>query len=276
VIVPALTAATANAVIHAGAAPVFTDVDPEAWTLDPARLPELVTGRTRQSPRSSPRRALRDRAIRLRRAAGSRVERRGGFGATCGSRPARTLATPGPQFNSEQMPTTAAAARSSSAIPPRSAGAADPPGRRRVDFLHDAVGVSGRMPGSPPPQLAQLAVAALARKRALATAWREGLAGLPGVAFQRVREGVETSAWMSSIRLDAGFDVARVEALFAAADAPTRRSFLPLPAQPPYAAFRRGPLTAAESLGGRVLASELAAERPGRRRGGVQSPRRVE
>jgi perosamine synthetase len=36
VIIPALTfVATANAVTYTGARPVFADVDPQAWTLDP-------------------------------------------------------------------------------------------------------------------------------------------------------------------------------------------------------------------------------------------------
>ncbi len=48
VLTPSLTyIATANAVRYAGAEPVFVDVDPETWCLDPARLEEAVTPRTR-------------------------------------------------------------------------------------------------------------------------------------------------------------------------------------------------------------------------------------
>lgn len=48
VIVPDLTfAATANAVIHAGARPVFADVHPQHWTLDPSKLSSLITPRTK-------------------------------------------------------------------------------------------------------------------------------------------------------------------------------------------------------------------------------------
>ena len=40
VLVPALTyVATANAVVHAGAHPVFVDVDPETWCMDPRQIP---------------------------------------------------------------------------------------------------------------------------------------------------------------------------------------------------------------------------------------------
>ena len=48
VIVPPLTmASTAMAVCHAGALPVFADVDPGTWTLDPASVEEHLTSRTR-------------------------------------------------------------------------------------------------------------------------------------------------------------------------------------------------------------------------------------
>lgn len=48
VLVPSLTyIATANAVRYCGAEPVFVDVDPETWCIDPARLEERVTRRTK-------------------------------------------------------------------------------------------------------------------------------------------------------------------------------------------------------------------------------------
>jgi len=48
VVVPGLTfAATANAVIHVGAKPVFADVDPRTWCLDVKRLPRYISRRTK-------------------------------------------------------------------------------------------------------------------------------------------------------------------------------------------------------------------------------------
>lgn len=48
VIVPPLTmASTAMCVIHAGAVPVFADVDSETWTLDPNAIARHLTARTR-------------------------------------------------------------------------------------------------------------------------------------------------------------------------------------------------------------------------------------
>jgi len=48
VIVPPLTmASTSFAVLHAGALPVFADIDPETWTIDPASIRERITERTK-------------------------------------------------------------------------------------------------------------------------------------------------------------------------------------------------------------------------------------
>jgi perosamine synthetase len=48
VIVPSLTfIATANAVHYTGATPVFADVDPVTWCIDPADVRRRITPRTR-------------------------------------------------------------------------------------------------------------------------------------------------------------------------------------------------------------------------------------
>lgn len=48
VIVPAVTfVASANAVLHAGLEPVFADVDPRTYAVDPQRIPDVITNRTR-------------------------------------------------------------------------------------------------------------------------------------------------------------------------------------------------------------------------------------
>jgi len=48
VIVPDITwVATGNAVLYVGATPVFADVDPETWTLDPASFRSKITPRTK-------------------------------------------------------------------------------------------------------------------------------------------------------------------------------------------------------------------------------------
>ncbi len=48
VLVPSLTfIATANAVRYVGAEPVFVDVDPDTWCIDPERLEQAVTSRTK-------------------------------------------------------------------------------------------------------------------------------------------------------------------------------------------------------------------------------------
>jgi len=48
VIVPSLTfIASVNVIVHAGATPVFADIDPRTWTIDPADVERRITPRTR-------------------------------------------------------------------------------------------------------------------------------------------------------------------------------------------------------------------------------------
>ncbi len=47
VTVPNTFIATVEAIVHAGATPVFVDVDPETWLMDPSRLAEAITPRTK-------------------------------------------------------------------------------------------------------------------------------------------------------------------------------------------------------------------------------------
>ena len=47
VVSPITFAASANCVLYCGATPVFADIDPETWNVDPAAIEERVTDRTR-------------------------------------------------------------------------------------------------------------------------------------------------------------------------------------------------------------------------------------
>jgi dTDP-4-amino-4,6-dideoxygalactose transaminase len=44
---PLTFCATANVIVHTGATPVFADIDPSTWNLDPAAVAERITGATR-------------------------------------------------------------------------------------------------------------------------------------------------------------------------------------------------------------------------------------
>ncbi len=55
ILIPSLTyIATANACRYVGAEPVFVDVDPETWCIDPAKLEASITRRTRGICRRTP------------------------------------------------------------------------------------------------------------------------------------------------------------------------------------------------------------------------------
>src|SRR6185295_1502754 len=44
---PLTFCATANVIVHTGARPVFADIDPSTWNLDPAAASAAITGATR-------------------------------------------------------------------------------------------------------------------------------------------------------------------------------------------------------------------------------------
>lgn len=47
IVSPVTFAASANCVLYCGGTPVFADIDPRTWNIDPARIREKVTGRTK-------------------------------------------------------------------------------------------------------------------------------------------------------------------------------------------------------------------------------------
>jgi dTDP-4-amino-4,6-dideoxygalactose transaminase len=76
VIIPALTfVATAAAALYAGAVPVFVDIDPETWCIDPAEAEQAVSERTRaiMPVHLGGRMADMDRVLEIARRHGLRV-----------------------------------------------------------------------------------------------------------------------------------------------------------------------------------------------------------
>ena len=72
---PLTFCATANAIVHAGATPIFADIDPLTWNLDPAAASQAMTPRTRAilpvhyAGRPADMRAFRAAGARCRRGA---------------------------------------------------------------------------------------------------------------------------------------------------------------------------------------------------------------
>lgn len=254
VIVPDFTfAATASAVIHAGATPVLVDVDPRTWTLDVAATHAAVTPRTRAlipvhlygQPCEMD--ALLDVARRhnLRvvedcaEALGSRYRDRqvGSLGdAAAFSFYGNKTVTTG----EGGMVLFAEAAVAERARRLRDHGMS--PARR---YWHDEVGFNFRMTNLQAALgVAQMERVAdfLERKRQLSRAYDQGLAGLPGLSRREPVAWADSVCWLYTCLVDPGAQLSRDELIdkLYRNGIESRPVFCPLHEMPPYRAFANG------------------------------------
>ncbi len=248
VIVPSLTfVATANAVHYTGATPVFADVDPTTWCIDPEDVERRITPRTRAIlpvhlyGHPAPMPALQELAdkhhlILIEDAAeahGAAIHGRrvGGWGRIAAfSFYANKIITTG----EGGMLTT-----DDEALAARCRTLRDhamPPHRR---YWHEEVGFNYRMTNLQ----AAVGVAQmerierfLARKREIAARYREQLAGVPGVTFAAERPGYTNVYWMVSILVEPPYALSRDELISALRERgiDSRPFFHPMDTLPPY------------------------------------------
>jgi perosamine synthetase len=93
----------------------------------------------------------------------------------------------------------------------------------------------------------------LARKRAIAAAYRAGLEDIPGVILQEEAAWVSSSWWMTTLRINDGHGVDRDElaARLRTDGVDSRPAFVPVHLLPPYR--QQGPLPVAEAVGSEGL-----------------------
>jgi perosamine synthetase len=268
VIVPAFTyVATVNAVTYQGATPVMVDVEPRTLNVDPAAVRAAIGPQTRAIvaidyggcaadydaleplARAHGAALLQDAAHSL----GGRHRGRGpgafGVGATLSFHVAKTITT-----IEGGMIVTPDAALAASARSLRNQGEAA--GTKysfvaighnyRLSDLHAAIGLAQL------PKLARL----VARRREVASWYRERLAGCDAVACLDVPAPVEHAYFLFSILCADSAARDRAAAALAAAEIETRICWpLPVYRQPAYRdrPGRRGDCPVAESVAGRVL-----------------------
>ncbi len=248
VIVPALTfVASANTVHYTGATPIFADVDPETWTIDPAAVAALITPRTKAIMpvhiygHPADMMALQQLAdahnlFLVEDAAEA-------HGAQIGNRRTGSLSTAAAfSFFANKIITTGEGGMittDDAALAARCRMLRDhamPPERR---YWHDEVGFNYRMTNLQAAiGVAQMARIDefIARKRAIAQRYHAGLADIPGLTLPVERDGYTNVYWMYSILVDAPFALTRDGLLSAlrAHNIDSRPFFHPLDTLPPY------------------------------------------
>ncbi len=277
VILPDLTfAATANAVIHAGATPVFVDVSPDTWGIDPDKIESALTSNTR---------ALlpvhlyghpchMDRIVEIARrrdlfviedcaeamGAEYKGEKVGLFGdAACFSFFGNKLITTGEGgmvlFKQKTLGEKAKLLR-------------DHGMSKEKRYWHPEVGFNYRMTNLQAAiGLAQLEQVEdfLAAKIKLANAYENVLKDCPGLELPSAWDWAKNVCWLYTVRIDetrfGGRDEVIEKLLLNGIDA--RPVFYPLHCMPPYQKYARGktfPISEAASRTGLSLPSAVTLE----------------
>jgi len=254
VLVPSLTyVATANAVRYCGAEPVFVDVDPETWCMDPGLLEARITARTRgiipvhlygHPADMDPIRTVAERRGLwvVEDAAEAHLARYRG-------RPAGSLGKIGVfSFYGNKIFTSGEGGAVTLDDPELEArarmlrGQGMDPQRR---YFFPIIGYNYRLTNVACALLcAQLERREdiLKRRRAVFARYRHQLAGVPGIGFQPVAPWAEPAPWLFCITVDPrayGRTRDELMALLADQGIDTRPFFVPIHRLPPYAEASR-------------------------------------
>jgi perosamine synthetase len=249
VIVPTLTfVATANAVVHCGADPIFVDSQGSTWNMDPVLVEEAITPRTKgilavhlyglPAAMDHLRRIATEHCLFLLEDAAE------AHGAKVGDQVVGSIGDVGIfSFYANKIITTGEGGMvitNSKEIADRVRllrGQGMSPDRR---YWHTVVGYNYRMMNLPAAiGLAQLEQIEhhLSERLRIAAAYREQLRNVPGVTWQSGVTAHSHVYWMFSVLLDSGIfgDRDAVINSLAKQDVETRPVFYPVHSMPPYA-----------------------------------------
>ena len=263
VIVPNLTfAASANAVIHAGAKPVFVDVSPEHWTLDPRKLEEAITPRTKaiMPVHLYGHPCDMDPIMEVARSRNLFVveDCAESIGAQYRGRATGSIGHIGCfSFFSNKVVTTGEGGMcvtSDPALREKMMTLRDHGMSRAKRYWHEVVGYNYRMTNLQAAigvaQLEQVEVF-LANRRLMARRNEEQLAGLPGVTLPPELQWAKNIYWLYSILIDSkqvGISKEAIMRALAREGIETRPFFYPLHVQPAYAEHCHGSFPVSERL----------------------------
>lgn len=266
VIVPDFTfAATANAVLLAGAAPVFTDIAAGSWTLDPEMVGEVlashdgigaviavdVLGHTADMA------ALTE--VCGRAAVPLIEDAAGAIGATCNGKPAGGLADTGIfSFNGNKTVTTGGggALVTNNEDWAMRARSLSTQARASAAYRYIEPGFNYRMPNiNAALGLAQIETldAMLADKRRTAARYDAAFAGTGTIAPSPRPEWAQSTHWLYSVLLPTAPEAQALVAFLASRKIEARTFWEPLSPQGPYSGFDTCLNGTAAGLEGRIV-----------------------
>jgi len=212
-------AATANAIVYVGAEPLFVDVSPHTWTLDPDLLAEELTRQARRGRRVG---AIipvdlygqcadyaRIQAVAESHGVPVVEDAAEALGASYGGRPAGGFGTCGVfSFNGNKIITTSGGGMLVShdrALVERARHLSTQARLPVIHYEHAEVGYNYRMSNLLAAigrgQLAGLQ-AKVAARRAVNARYRAKLAGFPGLTFMPEAPYGQSNCWLTCVRID--------------------------------------------------------------------------
>jgi perosamine synthetase len=265
VIVPDFTfGASANAVIQCGARPVFVDVDPDTWTIDPVRIEAAITGRTKAiiAVHIYGHPCDMDPILAIARRHGITVveDCAQALGARYKGRRVGSLGDVGCfSFFANKIITTGEGGMCTTNNPllaDRLALLRDHGMRPQRRYWHEEAGMNARMTNLQ----AAVGVGQMERvdhflelRDRLAARYQKALAEVPGIRLHAARPWARKVTWLYTITIEAADGAWDRDTLLAELEQhgiECRPTFLPLHAQPAFAgAGRQEPFTVSERLG---------------------------
>jgi perosamine synthetase len=257
-------AATANAVVHAGAEPVFIDVDASTWAMDPERLAVAVRRLGSRIKAVVPVHTLghpADMDAIVEAAAGRPVieDAAGAIGARYHGRPVGSLGRAAIfSFNGNKTVTAGGGGMVVTDDKALAATVRHLSTQARVgpEYRHDHVGFNDRMTNlSAAVGIAQLERLdeMLATKRRIAAGYDRACSGRDDVVTMPRANWAESGCWLYSILTASEADAQRLVTTLAAQKIEARVFWQGLAAQAPYASFENELNGTSARLSGRVV-----------------------
>ncbi|MCL6589527.1 MAG: aminotransferase class I/II-fold pyridoxal phosphate-dependent enzyme [Firmicutes bacterium] len=255
VIVPAITfVATVNPVIYVGATPVFVDINPHTWTIDPGEIEKAVTPRTKAvipvHLYGFP--CAMDAIMELADRYGLYVieDATESLGATYKGRYTGTIGQIGCfSFNGNKVMTTGGGGMIATNNLQQAGHIKFLVNQGRDasrGYYHPEIGFNYRMTNLEAAMgLAQFERLGefLKKKREFYRIYQEAFQGVRGITVQQALDNTVTSAWLTSVKIDTdkiGLSIPEIQSRLQAKGIPTRRIFPPIVEFPPYQRFRTG------------------------------------
>ena len=246
VIVPALTfIASVNPIVYVGAKPVFVDIDPETWTIDPQKIEEAITEKTKAiivvHLYGNP--CKMDAILNIAQKHNLYVieDATESLGAFYQEKASGTMGEFGCfSFNGNKMMTTGGGGMVVSRQKERSDYVhflVNQAKDKERGYYHPEIGFNYRMTSIEAAMgLAQLdrLDKFLNQKKRFSEIYHQELESFPDVEFQKEYDSSSSAWWLTSIKINRDVPIETVQSELKNRGIPTRRVFMPIVEFPPY------------------------------------------